>query len=394
LASVLAKEEAKLHDALQAKEITPDEYGRRLEVLGRARQLQSQESNQQAWQEAQRIGWVINVLLPPGWLPLGVNAVAQGNALPALLGTLGLTLIGAGSLWRAYQTTVRFYTGQWSNGKPASTPVAQTGKRPANMLDKDLPWLSEPASVVALGAFRSLTRAPEGKMLLLSPAILVLVFGSLLLAHRFDMPESVRPLLAFGVMALILLTLIGVIGNQFGFDRGGFRIFVLSPASRRDILLGKNLAFAPVALTLGLGLTALLQIIYPMRLDHFLATVVTFVSMYLLFCLLANLLSILTPMQIAAGSFKPTNPRMLAVLLQMAFLCVFPLALLPVLLPLGIEVLLESLGWLTGVPLCLALAVVEAVAAVYFYRLVLTWEGHLLQVREQKILELVTAKAE
>ena len=36
--------------------------------------------------------------------------------------------------------------------------------------------------------------------------------------------------------------------NHFGFDRGGFRAFVLLPTPRRYILLGKNLALLPVAL--------------------------------------------------------------------------------------------------------------------------------------------------
>jgi ABC-2 type transport system permease protein len=393
----LTAEQAELDRALAAKEINWDEFSRRREEIGSASKAQTEASDQQAWQQVQRTTRLINLLLPPGWLPLGADALAEGNVLPALLATVGLSLLGTASLWRAYQTTVRYYKGQWSSGKSAPAPVAaaaKTAKPPANLLERDLPWLSEQTAAVALGAFRSLTRAPEGKMLLLSPALVVLIFGSILLAHRLDMPEAVRPLMAFGVMAMILLTFVGLVGNQFGFDRGGFRVLVLSPAPRRDILLGKNLAFASVALTLGLVLAALLQIIYPMRLDHFLATVVQFLSMYLLFCLPANMLSILAPMQIAPGSFKPAHPRLVAILLQLLFIFVFPFVLLPTLLPLGVELLVESLGGPAGLPLALALSVLECVAVVYLYRLVLTWEGHLLQMREQKILDLVTAKAE
>jgi hypothetical protein len=40
------------------------------------------------------------------------------------------------------------------------------------------------------------------------------------------------------------------------------------------------------------------------------------------------------------------------------------------------------------------LSLVECVAVVYLYRLVLTWQGRLLHAREQKILETVTTKAE
>jgi hypothetical protein len=52
------------------------------------------------------------------------------------------------------------------------------------------------------------------------------------------------------------------------------------------------------------------------------------------------------------------------------------------------------LGWLKGVPIFLALSVAECVGVVFFYRLVLTWQGHWLQAREQTILQIVAAKAE
>jgi hypothetical protein len=36
-----------------------------------------------------------------------------------------------------------------------------------------------------------------------------------------------------------------LLGNQFGLDRTGFRMLVLSPMPRWQILLGKNLALLP-----------------------------------------------------------------------------------------------------------------------------------------------------
>src|SRR5262249_35081594 len=41
-----------------------------------------------------------NLVLPPGWLALGVAGLAEGNPLPALLATVVLGLIGSASLWR------------------------------------------------------------------------------------------------------------------------------------------------------------------------------------------------------------------------------------------------------------------------------------------------------
>ncbi len=210
-----------------------------------------------------------------------------------------------------------------------------------------------------------------------------------------EVPEAIRPLLAFGAMTIFLLSMIQLVGNQFGFDRSGFRVFVLCPACRRDILLGKNLAFAPLVLALGAIMIAFIQVVYPMRLDHFLALLPQFISMYLLFCMLANLLSILVPMPIAQGSLKRANPKLIPILLQGVFvLFLFPLVLAPTLLPLGVEFALEKLGWIKGVPICLVLSLVECVVVVYVYRLVLTWQGALLHAREQKILEIVTTKAE
>jgi hypothetical protein len=231
-------------------------------------------------------------------------------------------------------------------------------------------------------------------MMLLAPVLMLVIFGGLFLRQRLPLPEAVRPLVALGMMATILLTLIQFAGNQFGFDRNGFRVFVLCAARRRDILLGKNLSLAPLTLGLGLVVVVLLQIVAPMRLDYFLAGFPQLLTMYLLFCLLANWLSILAPMLLAPGSLKPTNMKGMTLLLHIAFVFLFPLGLLPTLLPLGIQVLLEQLGWGAGVPICLLLSLLECLAVVFLYRLVLTWQGSLLQSREQRILDLVSSKAE
>jgi hypothetical protein len=354
------------------------------------------KSKQQELQVAHTVK-LVNLFLPPGWLPVGVASAAEGEVLPALLGMLGLTLIGTASLWRSYHTTKRLYTGQFTSGKKQATvavPPAKGGKSSTDLLERELPWLSRQAAAIALASFRSLTRAPEAKMMLLTPIILVIVFGGVFFRQSSNVPEGARPLMAFAAMAIVLFSMVQMVGNQFGFDRNGFRVFVLCGARRRDILLGKNLAVAPLALALGLILASLLQVFQPMRLDYFLAVLPQFLSMYLLFCLLANALSILAPMRIAAGSFKPTNMKGIPFLLQLAFMFLFPLALAPALLPLVVQLLWEQLQWIDAAPVGLLLSLVECVAIVYLYRLLLTWQGYWLQTREQRILEIVTTKAE
>ncbi len=257
-----------------------------------------------------------------------------------------------------------------------------------------MPWLSERAAAIALASFRGLLRAPEAKMILLSPLILVLVFGSMFLSNSVVPPVMVRPFIAFGAMAMILLGMTQLIGNQFGFDRNGFRVFVLCPAPRRDILLGKNMAMAPVALGLGAVLILIVEAIVPMRFDHFLVVLIQAVAMYLLYCLLANTLSIIAPMPVAATSLKPVKPKALQVLLHVAFAMLLPVVMAPLMLPLVVDLALAELGWIEGVPVGLALMVLECAAVVYLYRLALGWQGKLLQAREQRILETVTSKAE
>jgi ABC-2 type transport system permease protein len=351
------------------------------------------------WTQTARLA---NMVLPVGWLPLGVMAAAEGHVMPALLGMLGMSLIGGGSLWRAYRTTIGLYTGQPSNAKARAAPAAAVAvvsrvsvrKLRTILLEARLPGLSEPVSAVALGGFRSLVRSPEAKMMLLSPLIMIPIFGSMLWRARTGIPEALRPLVAIGGMVLVLFGVMQLMGNQFGFDRDGFRVFVLSPASRRDVLLGKNLVFAPLVLGFALIMLTIVQVVCPLGLDHFLGMFPHFVSMFMLFCIFTNLMSIYAPVHVAAGSLKPSNPKLSTVLLQLVmFLVLFPLTQAPTLLPLGIEALSNFMGWTAGLPIYLLLCLVECalVAIIYYFSLI--WLGNLFQAREQKILDSVTKRA-
>src|SRR5262249_47902532 len=140
--------------------------------------------------------------------------------------------------------------------------------------------------------------------------------------------------------------------NQFGFDRDGFRVFVLSSARRRDILIGKNLSFAPFIFGLGLVLLVALQAVSPLRWDHALAMIPQYISMFLVFCLLMNFLSIYAPVYVAAGSLKPSNPKITTVLLHLVtFMILFPLSQGLLLIPVGTELALRFAGIGSGIPI-------------------------------------------
>lgn len=389
--------QGELARALQANEITREEFQKRLEEM----QLQELNKAGEARESWNDIAWIVNIAVPIGWLPWGAAAALEGNPLPGLLATAAYTLIGAASLWRSYRTTLRIYTGQYTAG--TRSPPPSTAAAPARVaslapgqtafLERAIPWLSEQAAAIALTGFRSLSRAPEVKMLLISPIVIVAVLGGMFFNGKL-FPEAIRPMAAFGVMTTIMITFSQIAGNQFGYDRAGFRIFVLSPAPRRAILLGKNLALAPLLFGLAAPVIALATILMPVRFDQVLAMPLQGVSLFLIYCMAMNLLSILAPVPVKAGSAKPLAPKLVPMLLHLAFFFAMPLALTPVLVPWGIEAALEALDWSGGLPIALVLTLLECAAIVALFRIVLTWEGKLLQAREQQILEAVTAKAE
>ncbi len=411
--------------ALKAGKLTSDQYGARLDQNVRDHQARldrlvqdykarleriSAESFARQEQHSQTViatqakarterlerwAWVVNAVFPPGWLALGAACLADGNPLPALLGTLGLTVIGAGGLWRAYRTTVRMSTGRdtGGEGRPGlgSKPV---GPRRLSMAEWRLPWVSEPAAGVAAAGLRSLLRAPEAKMVFLGPALFLIVFGSIAATMAASPPAYLRPVIAAGGAGMVLFAATALVCNQFGYDRAGFRAYVLAPVSRRDILLGKNLAAAPLALGMAWTTVFAVGVVYPMRFDHLLATLFQAATMYLILCGLGNAASVFFPLPIAAGAVQASGVRFAQVFGQMLIGSLLPVVAAPTFLPLGIEVALaEGVGW-GGLPVALVLSVLVLAVVAALYRRVLTWEGRLLAAREQEVLRVVTSKEE
>ena len=387
-----------LDRAFKAQKLDGQEYARRSQELVRKDKLAREQDHRQSSERWEHRARLANLILPVGWLPLGVASAAEGSAAFVILGLTGMTLIGTASLWRAYRTTIRLYQGQFTAGKRRSAPATAAQPRAAKsgtrLLEARLPGFSEPVSAIALAGLRSLLRSPEAKMMLLMPVVLIVVFGAMVLRAPPTVPDLVRPLIAVGLLGMVMFCMLQLMCNQFGFDRDGFRVFVLSAAPRADILLGKNLAFSPLAALIAGIMLVLLQAVRPLRLDHFVAMLPQFVSMYLLFCILTNLISIEAPFQVPAGSLKPANPKLVPILMQMVMvMCLFPLMQVSTLLPLGIEAALEWLGWARGAPVLLVLSLAQCAIVVAIYHYALKWQGRLLAAREQKILECVTGRA-
>ncbi len=341
------------------------------------------------------VAWWVNAIFPLGWFALGSATIVDGNAWPLVLGTLGFILIGLLCLNRAYHTTLKSQRGELSS-QVISTKVEDNTKVSSRkpIIEWNWPMSSQPVSAVASTSLQSLLRAPESKMILLVPFVVVIVFGAILLGTKLTIPMEIRPLLGIGAFSFVLFTGIQVCGNMFGYDRTGFRAFVLSPVSRREILLGRNLAFAPLFLSLGGICLLLVGVVFPMRWDHYPVMVLSSVAFFVLYCLVTNAMSIMAPIPMAPGAMQPSEIRLIPILLQFLFIFVYPILLALVLLPFWIELLTDHFLGTRGWPIALAGSMLMFGLCCLIYKMVIARQGDWLLQREKDILLVVTSKAE
>jgi len=352
-----------------------------------------QPANQAA---LRRLGRVLHEVVPVLWLPYGAKTLAEGRVVPALAGSAGALLLGAWGLRRAYRSTLLMYRGDVDNGpsRPRTAPPAPRPSGPL-LVERQLPLVPEVSAALALTNLRALLRAPEVKMAL---AINVFIFAALsfglIARHDRPMPDDARPLVASGAVVVTFLGLIQLLFNQFGYDREGFRALVLLPARRSRLLLGKNLSLVPVAAGSGTIFLTLLAVFTRPPAWTVVAALLQFIGGLGGLLALGNLTSIVAPFRIAAGTLKPTKTKGTTALLLMGIQLLFPIAMVPILLPAGLGLLCARFGWLPAAPVTLGLSALLAAAGSCLYAWTLEPLGLLLGRREQRILQVVTQEIE
>ncbi len=398
--SQLAKDQKELDAKLAAGKLTAVQHQAEMQELLRKHASDAKNRGTQLWSQVAEYAWPANVAIPIGWMALGAAWCREGTPLPALLSALALTCVGSASLWRSYRMTLRMYLGEFTAGDAAPTPAATPRAEPLDprakttFLETQVPLLSEHAAVVALATLRSILRAPETKMLLLSPIIMMLIFGTMMYRGTAEIPLEARPLIFVGAIGIGFLTTWQLVANQFALDRAGFRAYVLCPAPRREILLGKNLAVAPIIIALALPMVLILAIALPMRIDHLAAVPFQFAAMFAIFAMAANICSIVAPIPLAPGTMKPANTRFLSGIIQFGMFAAHTALQMVVLVPIGVEAVLAHFASLEGWPIALPLTILECGVIAVIYRWTLGWQGDWLMTREQRILEEVTAKTQ
>jgi len=336
----------------------------------------------------------VQYYFPPFWIAQSSRTLAGGATATAPLAAGGLFALSALGLVLAYRGTLRFYHGA---GKipAASTAPAAPPARPDRFLEGKIPGVPDEAAAVAFATLRSYARAPEVKMVLFGQVMMNVVLGFVFLRPGGILSTlKVQPLLGAMIVAFSLFGSSQLLGNQFGFDRDSFRAFVLAPLSRRNILLGKNLGAFPFITVLGFLILTIAHAAGLLNLATFLAAVLAFVSGFLLFSIIGNLLSILTPFRIAQGSLKPTKVPPMAVLTTLLGLFLTGVVASLIFLPFGAEMLCQAMKWPMPVPVNLIGSVLILAASAAVYAATLGAVGNLLQKREQNILLAVTRELE
>jgi hypothetical protein len=353
-------------------------------------------------------GTLVHQVVPIFWLGAGARGVAEGSVLPGLAGATGCGLLGYLGLRRAYRGALRFYTGATTgvgsksgskvppapapaaNGTPAAAPSPGT-----HWMERTLPGVPDDASALALACLRSLLRAPETRLLLLSP-LFALGFVVLMIsqAGRQSMPPELTLLIPTIVMTLLFLSSMQLLTNQFGFDRSGFRTMLLLPTPRDRILLGKNLSFAPLILGPGLVLLAVLPLFITVQVTAWIAAVLQLGALFLILCTLGNVCSIMLPFRVNPGSLKPTKQPAMTMFLVALLHMVFPLICLPVYIPPVAQLLLLRFRPALHLPVSLMLSIPLLAVAVAGYALSLRPLARWLQAREKQVLMAVTQEVE
>ena len=379
---------------IMAGEILPEENGYWVEQLeSRANEQLAQikrNEKDELYSYAIRVVETIDTYLPPGWLPLGVVRADQGKWTPGILGSLAMFAIGLASLSFSYRSSMRQYMGV-ERRRRRFRKTNQVVVKQDRFLYWKLPFLSVHSSTVTLTSFRSLMRAPESKMVLIFPLIMGMLGGSFLIGKSdLVIPNLARPWIPVAVIAVTMFGITSLMFNQFGLDRDGFRAFVLSPIKRREILIGKNLSVAPLAIGFCLFLILVIQVFVPQGFLSLLASIIQIPAVFLLYCIMGNAVSILFPMGIKRGSMQPANPRFVPMLILIVGTIAGPMILMvPTVFSCGIPIIIEalterSMGWLF-----LLLSTCQLTLVVLFYLWIIKIQENWLWNREPKILEIV-----
>jgi ABC-2 type transport system permease protein len=255
-------------------------------------------------------------VLPPG---IAADAIASmaSRRIGKAVGALGLLGLYGVVILRVLSVRLRAqYRGENLSEVPkqASASKAAEGVK----LGWDLPGLSGPVAAVLEKEIRYLSRSGPMLLTLVTPIIMLLIFG--LGQGRSGQGGFLQrsPDLGFPAgAAYSLLLLTNLVYNNFGADGGGIQFFLASPVRFRRVVLGKNLAHMTVlALEMMVVWIGVSVLFHPPTFALTIATLAGMLFAAPVNLAVGNLLSLYSPKRIEFGTFGRQRASQLTVLIS------------------------------------------------------------------------------
>ena len=232
-----------------------------------------------------------------GWI---LTASTRDSFLPWWTITSTFCLLGLAffSLRRSYQSTLARYRNGQDVSKKASS---RTMREP--QAKRDLGFGNSPVIAVFGVTIKSWVRSAYGKMVLLSPVILLMLLPVLLLRFPALIEPQLLPLLLIGIVAFIGAPA-GLVCNLFAFDRLGFRLYLFSGMSLKDVLLGKLSAVFVLFIVIATVVFTFAVAITSISTSHLLGTVFQTGLVFVGSCVLGIIWSARYPYAVSFTSMK------------------------------------------------------------------------------------------
>ena len=334
--------------------------------------------------------WV-DSLFPPGWLPYGVWSLEQqryARAFACLVGLIALTVL---SLSMSYRTTLRYYRGDFQHGGRRRDSAGDATRR--SIVEWRAPWISEHASAVAFASLRAMSRAMEVRLLMLSPIILVVVYAGVGRKLLTALPQGGAAITAIVGVFFTMLGIFQISQNTFGFDRQGYRAWMLAPLAAADLLLGKNVVMWLIGGAIGLAAVGVSVVMSPPPPLDIVAVLFQLMSILMVITLLGNVSSTVAPFQVKSAGFESASPGVMTVVLQALMILATPALSVPFAAPSLVRVFAPQLGFWAGL-INLGVSAAMFGGCVLIYRWLLPLQAEVLDARRLKILDAVTPTVE
>jgi hypothetical protein len=322
------------------------------------------------------------------WTPPGTAAYALSKGLTANFFSYSISVFAlilytfvlvVATYWIARRSALGL-----ESGKKRAAKLTTKERSPYTGWNYSL--LSPALSAVIEKELRYAMRNAQLRMMALMPFLLIVI--RIANARRFGARGGVSPdtflfyaqeLIASGGVLYVFVVLTGLSCNLFAFEESGMRTLILSPIERREILLGKNIAVAFVALIISSVLLLVSQLIFrDLSWRQLCFAAISFIILAAMTSLVGNWLSIRFPKRMKFGK-------------RMNVSGVSGLLMIPIIITLTIPSLAAASAGYLGQSLLIEYVtlLVLAALALGIYALVISSQGELLQRREIEILEAV-----